>query len=482
MTVNESNATRTNQKISGRQLIIAIMLSILTYWLFAQAFLNIGPNVQKTYPVSPNIINISISLTSFVTGVFMVVGGNISDRVGKVKMTRVALILSIIGSIAIIITGNAVLLLLGRALQGLSAAIIMPTTIAMINDYFEGEERQKALSYWSIGSFGGTGLASFFAGAIATFTSWQMIFVMSIIGAIIALFLIKSLPEQHKEKQQNTPFDYVGLVIFVLMIGSISFVITQGNKIGWSNIITIILAATFVISIVIFIAVEKRKAIPFMDLTLFKNRSYVGAVVSNCLLNTGVGVIALINIYAQAGHGLSGFSAGLITLPYLIALLLVVRLGEKSIKKFGAKRAMVFGPICTGFGVLLMSITFIDSPFYIILTLIATIFFGAGTGFFATPALSTAVSTTASEKIGVASGIFKMGSTLGGAFGIAIITSIYTGLSVAGYSVHLAASVSFIVGTCLIGSAIVVSTLVLPNTGREHNKNSSYTTNEEPVK
>ena len=136
MTVNESNATRTNQKISGRQLIIAIMLSILTYWLFAQAFLNIGPNVQKTYPVSPNIINISISLTSFVTGVFMVVGGNISDRVGKVKMTRVALILSIIGSIAIIITGNAVLLLLGRALQGLSAAIIMPTTIAMINDYF----------------------------------------------------------------------------------------------------------------------------------------------------------------------------------------------------------------------------------------------------------------------------------------------------------------------------------------------------------
>ena len=77
MTVNESNATRTNQTISGRQLIIAIMLSILTYWLFAQAFLNIGPNVQKTYPVSPNIINISISLTSFVTGVFMVVGGNI---------------------------------------------------------------------------------------------------------------------------------------------------------------------------------------------------------------------------------------------------------------------------------------------------------------------------------------------------------------------------------------------------------------------
>lgn len=94
----------TETHFSKGQLITGIMLSILTYWLFAQAFLNIGPMVQQTYPVSPDIINISVSLTSFVTGVFMVVAGKISDRIGKVKMTKLALILSILGSLSLIVS------------------------------------------------------------------------------------------------------------------------------------------------------------------------------------------------------------------------------------------------------------------------------------------------------------------------------------------------------------------------------------------
>jgi MFS family permease len=180
--------------------------------------------VQQTYPVSPDIINISVSLTSFVTGVFMVVAGKISDRIGKVKMTKLALILSILGSLSLIVSNHMVLLLLGRVLQGFSAAIIMPATIAMINDFFKGEERQKALSFWSIGSFGGTGLASFFAGSIATAATWQTIFIISIIVSLISLFLLKNIPESNYESNRQTSFDYIGLVIFIIMIGSISFI------------------------------------------------------------------------------------------------------------------------------------------------------------------------------------------------------------------------------------------------------------------
>lgn len=69
-------------------------------------------------------------------------------------MTRIALILSIVGSLMLIVSGNVVLLILGRVVQGLSAAIIMPATISIVNDFFEGDERQKALSFWSIGAFG----------------------------------------------------------------------------------------------------------------------------------------------------------------------------------------------------------------------------------------------------------------------------------------------------------------------------------------
>ena len=93
--------------------------------------------------------------------------------------------------------------------------------------------------------------------------------------------------------------------------------------------------------------------------------------------------------------------------------------------------------------------------------MIASVLFGAGTGLFATPALSTAVSTTDPDKVGVASGIFKMGSTLGGAFGIAIMTS-FTGVMQGGYSVHVAAGVGFIVGSILIFGAVCASAIVIP--------------------
>lgn len=459
--IGDAFMTMKTEKVSGSMLLTGIVLSILTYWLFAQSFLNIGPKIQTTFDASPDIVNISVSLTSFVTGVFMVVAGNISDKFGKVKLTRIALVLSIIGSLMLIVSGNIVMLLLGRIVQGFSAAIIMPATISIVNDFFDGDDRQKALSFWSIGAFGGTGLSSFFAGAMATFIFWQSIFILSIILSILALVLLRELPESRINKAEASPFDYIGLIIFIIMIGSISFVITQGYKIGWLNAVTVMLFVIFLICIYIFFKVERVKKVPFIDLDLFKNRPYIGAVLANFLLNTGVGVIALLNMYVQSGLKLTAFQAGLLTLPYLISLLLVIRLGEKSIKRFGAKRAMIIGPIFTGLGVLMFSLTFFDTAIYVVVALIGAVFFG-GTGLFATPALSTAVSTTPPEKVGVASGIFKMGSTLGGAFGIAIMTSIFTGIIQSGQNMHIAAGVGFIVGTCLVLCGVLASAIVIP--------------------
>ena len=117
----------------GKQLIVAIILGILTYWLFAQSFLNIAPHVQRFYHVDMSIVNIAVSLTSLLTGVFIVVAGGLSDKIGRVKITNAGLILSILGSIALIISHVSILLLLGRVLQGLSAACLLPATIASVS-------------------------------------------------------------------------------------------------------------------------------------------------------------------------------------------------------------------------------------------------------------------------------------------------------------------------------------------------------------
>src|SRR5690606_18731678 len=125
-------------------------------------------------------LNIAISLTSLFSGMFIVVAGGLADRIGRKKITYLGLILSVIGSLLLVLAQGPTFLIIGRILQGISAACIMPATIALMKAYFEGAERQRTLSYWSIGSWGGSGITSFAGGAIATYMGWKWIFIFSI--------------------------------------------------------------------------------------------------------------------------------------------------------------------------------------------------------------------------------------------------------------------------------------------------------------
>lgn len=448
---------------SGNLIILGIVLSIITYWLFAQAFLNIGPHVQETYSgASAGIINLSISLTSLITGIFMVAAGNVSDNIGKVKVTYAGIILSIIGSLLIIITANPALLIIGRIVQGFSAAMLMPATISIINTIFTGDRRRSALSYWSIGAFGGTGFASLFAGTIATFISWQWIFIISIALSVLALFLLKDLKEVKTTKVESSRFDYLGLFIFIIIMSALSIFITQGEELGWTSGISIALIVITLVASIAFYFVERRIKEPFIDFSIFSNKAYIGTVTANFLLNTTVGSIALFNIYTQSELELTPFMSGLITLPYVVLILFTIRVGERSIKKYGAKRAIVVSPLILAVGVILLSLTFLGDTAYLISCLIGFALFGIGIGFFATPALDTAVSTTPPEKVGVASAIFKMASTLGAAFGLAIIISLYTALEGA-MDVSTAAMIAFGLNVVAIIIGFLCAKFVIPD-------------------
>lgn len=457
----------TKQSNHGNQLILAIILGILTYWLFAQSLLNIAPHVQQDYQVDMSIVNIAVSLTSLMSGIFIVVMGGLADKLGRVKMTYIGLILSIVGSAALIISNLTFMLLLGRILQGLSAACLMPATIALINQNYHDAARQKALSYWSFGSYGGTGFASLFAGVVATFVGWRWIFILSILFACLAMVLLRGTPESRDESAKGIKFDIVGIVIFLIMMVSINVVITQGTKFGLTHPFILTLDVIFILTIVGFYLYEKQKQHPFIDFSLFNNRVYIGTTIANLLVNTVIGSLAMFNIYAQQGIGLSAAKAGLLTIPYMIGSLLMIRIGEKYMQKHGPQVPLMLGPISIGVGILLLSIVTLPFVIYAIVALIGFSLIGLGLGFFATPALSTAVSNAPEEKVGMASGIIKMTSTLGAAFGIAVVTTVYTSL-VSTHTPSFAATIAFISGATLVGLAFLAAWRIIPNQQIKH--------------
>ena len=170
----------------NNKLLIGIVLSVITFWLFAQSLVNVVPILEDSFNTDIGTVNIAVSITALFSGMFVVGAGGLADKYGRIKLTNIGIILNILGSLLIIISNIPLLLILGRLIQGLSAACIMPATLSIIKSYYIGKDRQRALSYWSIGSWGGSGVCSFFGGAVATLLGWRWIFILSIIISLKA--------------------------------------------------------------------------------------------------------------------------------------------------------------------------------------------------------------------------------------------------------------------------------------------------------
>ncbi|MCS5348920.1 MFS transporter [Staphylococcus aureus] len=458
----------TSKQFRGdNRLLLGIVLGVITFWLFAQSLVNLVVPLQATYSSDVGTINIAVSLSALFAGLFIVGAGDVADKLGRVKITYVGLILNVIGSLLIIITPLPAFLIIGRIIQGLSAACIMPATLAIINEYYIGTRRQRALSYWSIGSWGGSGICTLFGGLMATYIGWRSIFVVSILLTLLSMYLIKHTPETKAEpvkslKGETKKFDVIGLIILVVTMLSLNVIITQTSHFDLVSPMILSLIVIFILSLIGFVYYENKIKYPLVDFSIFKNRGYSGATISNFLLN-GVagGALIVINTYYQQQLGFNSSQTGYISLTYLIAVLLMIRVGEKILTQFGPKRPLLLGSGFTVIGLILLSLTFLPEMWYIVSSIVGYLLFGTGLGLYATPSTDTAVASAPDDKSGVASGVYKMASSLGNAFGVAVSGTIYTVLA-ANLNLHLGGFSGMMFNVILAVIAFLVILFLVP--------------------
>lgn len=195
------------------------------------------------------------------------------------------------------------------------------------------------------------------------------------------------------------------LVLFNLFI-------SKGHSWGWSSSLSLLVLCGAVIALMCFIVTGRRKGdAALIDFALFKNRAYSASVFSNFLLNGCIGTMMIASIWLQQGHHLSPLQTGMMTLGYLVTVLAMIRVGEKLLQRYGARLPMMTGPLLTATGISLISCTFLSKEVYIVTVFLSNILFGLGLGCYATPSTDTAVMNAPENKVGVASGIYKMGSS-----------------------------------------------------------------------
>lgn len=444
------------------RLLFGMVLGVLTFWLFYQAVFNVAPDVQRTLAMPDSSLNAVISLGSLFSGCFIVLMGGLADKFGRVRLTYIGFVLNIIACLFLYFAQGPVSFGLGRVLQGLSSACIMPATLSIIKNYYHGAARQRAFSFWSIGSFGGSGLSSFIGGTIATYLGWQSIFLLSIAISVLGMLMIRGTPESRAPENHAGRYDYIGLFSCVLGLLALNLLITKGIRLGLTHGFTLSMLAAFIVMAIVFFRTEIRlKSSAFLDFSLFKNRGYSGACLSNFLLNCTAGTIFIINTYLQKGHGLTPFQAGLKSLGYLAMVLLMIRVSEKLLQKLGYKMPMLLGVLITSAGIFGLSITSVSHETYMIQVVAAFAVFGFGLGCYATPSADCAMVNAPMEKAGVAAGVFKMASALGASFGIATGATVFSALAAQG--VHQAAQTALwlMLGLGLL-SALSIAVLV-PN-------------------
>ncbi len=415
------------------RLLLGLILSVLTFWLFAQTMLNVAPVMGKELGADSSMMNIAVSSAALFSGIFTVVMGGLADRIGRMRIMVLGLWCSMIGSLVIALAPVGALsmpvLLLGRVLQGFSAACIMPASLALVKTYWDGAARQRAVSLWSIGTWGGSSLCSLFGGLVAQNWGWRWIFFASVAVAALGLFLIRGAPESKAEPVDGYKFDWAGVLTFMVAVVALQVGVTQGAKFGWTSPLLLVLGAVTAIFGTAFVWAESKAKNAFLDFKLFRNPTYAGATLSNFLLNGVAGTLFVSLQLVQRGGTMTAQQAGSLTLGYAIAVISFIRVGEKLLQRFGSRRPMIWGSLITGTAILLLSPAHLLQEQYRIFAMVGYALFGMGLAFYATPSTDAALSSLPAEQAGAGAGIYKMASSLGASFGVAISATVFTSLS-----------------------------------------------------
>jgi DHA2 family multidrug resistance protein-like MFS transporter len=410
-----------------------MILGVLAFWLFAQTTLNIASTMAADVGIEMGIMNFAVSITALFSGIFIVVLGGLADRLGRVRVVQAGFVFGIAGSLLVGLTPSGALapasLIAGRICQGLSAACIMPASLALVKAYWAGAARQRAVSLWSMGSWGGSGFAALFGGLVAANFGWRWIFLLGAAVSVVGMLMVRGTPESKVATSAAYRLDVRGIATFMVAMVALQVFVTLGGSLGWASPASLILLAIAVIGGAIFYRVETGNPNAFVDFRLFRNLTYAGATLSNLLLNAVAGIIIVAMTLVQIGGGMSAQEAGLLTLGYAIAIVLFIRIGEKLLQRFGARDPMIWGCLIVGAAIVLLLPTNLVLGTYTILAVIAFTLFGIGLGFYATPSTDAALANLPDDQSGAGSGLYKMASSLGASFGVAISAAIFTALS-----------------------------------------------------
>ena len=383
------------------------------------------PSIEAELGFSEQGLQWVISAYALTFAGLLLLGGRAADLLGRRRLFMVGLLFFTLASLLCGVAWSPGSLIGARAIQGIGAAIMTPTALSIVSTTFEeGAERNKALAIWGMnGAFGATA-GYLIGGPLVDGPGWEWIFFINIPVGLIALALCPVLLRESRETTATRSYDPAGALTITGALVVLVYALVEAPDAGWGSLQTIFLFSGAAVLLAIFAVIESRHPAPLMPLRVLRSRTLVGANAVMLLFATvGFGMPFIVTQYAQQVLGYSAleFGAGFVVTPVAAAAGMLV--AQAAVAKVGFRPVAATGMALLGAGSLLLTQASVGGGYFGDIFL-GILVFGLGIGPVFATATIAALAGVGEREAGLASGLSNTAFQLGGALGVAIVSTV----------------------------------------------------------
>ena len=383
------------------------------------------PSIQRDLNLSEGNLQWIINAYTLVFGGFLLLGGRAGDLLGRKRLFLIGLVIFTAASLLDGLANGQGMLVGSRALQGLGAALISPAALSIISTTFaEGAERAKALGVWAAIAIGGSAVGLILGGVLTQYFSWPWIFFVNVPVGIAAFVLSLRLVPESRDEHAHSSYDLAGAVTVTGGLMALVYAIVSAQSAGWGSTRTIVWFVGAAALLAAFVAIELRAKAPLVRLSIFRVRSLLTANLVMFLAMSGMFAMFFFNtLYIQHVLGYGPLKAGLAFLPFTAGVMISAGVSSQLAPKIGVRLVAAVGMVLAAAGMLLLTRLPVHGSYGVdVLPSIALSSLGMGAVFM--PLTLVATTGLDDEDQGLASGLFNTSQQVGGALGLAVLSTI----------------------------------------------------------
>lgn len=420
------------------------------------------PSIRAGLDLGPAQLSLVQDAYTLVFGGLLLLAARAGDIIGLRRLFMVGLGIFGTASLLVGLAPSGTLMIAGRAVQGVGAAIAAPSTLALITAYFDGEQRRRAVAWYAATAGIGASLGLLVGGALTTWVSWRAAFLVNVPIAVAMVIGARALLEE--TPRQRGRFDAVGALLATSGVGALVLATIASSRAGWGSgpvVGALALGAVLLVGLVVH---EAGAPQPIMPLRLFVSRERSGGYAARLLyLGAMIGFFYFTTQLMQDGLGFTPLQAGLGFLPMsLVNFALAMAIPRLSARISNAA-LLSTGIAVTLAGMAWLSHAGLDSSYPVAVAL-PMVLVGAGQGLAFAPMTNAGLAGVAAKDAGAASGLVNTAHQLGMALGLGLLVSVSAGAGsgLTGATATVAHFQAALTGaSALLGGALLVSLLVI---------------------